>query len=470
LDTSESVAGSVTKDEVNMKQGSNTKCTRYRLRGAIFGLTVSALLASSLVGCGEGLETEEEIRSALSAGAGETFDDGDVSDWRPFTGGGATIENRLSSSRATTGTTSMKITYAVPSGGYAGVERRFSPAGAWSGASGLTVAVYGYATGHTFRVQIYDAGNERWDYRFKTSFSGWQQVTMPFTSFTRASYQPSTATANGVLDLGGVVGMALIPSDGTGSGYVYLDTLSLLGATGTVTPLPTTSTSTSSETGATIIPLYSSPSSGHWDAVIAAKQAHPKVPIMAVVNPHSGPGVEARSSYVTGIAKLAAAGIKVIGYVWTQYATRPAAEVQADLRQWRAIYPGVTGMFFDEMEHHGGSEVYYRDLTTYAKSLGFDFTMGNPGADSVPSYIGTVDVIFIYETDGLPSSSRLGGWHANYDKKNFGILPYAVSMSRTFVTSARQHVCYIYMQDDTLPNPWDTLPSYFNDLLAALEQ
>jgi hypothetical protein len=445
-----------------MHQGRTTTCTTQRLLGAIFGLAATAAF-TSLAGCGEGLEAEEAHESALSASAGETFDDGDVSDWRPFTGGGATIEHRLSSSRATTGTTSMKMTYAVPAGGYAGVERRFSPVGAWSGASGLTVAVYGDATGHTFRVQIYDAGNERWEYRFKTSFSGWQQVTMPFSSFTRGSYQPSSATVNGVLDLGGVAGVALVPCDGAGSGYVYLDTLSLVGGTGTVTPLP-------SETGATIIPLYSSPTSGHWDAVIAAKKAHPRVPVMAVVNPNNGPGAEARSSYVTGIPKLAAAGIKVIGYVWTDYATRPAAEVQADLRQWRALYPGVTGMFFDEMEHRGGSEAYYRGLTAYAKSLGFDFTMGNPGADSVPSYVGTVDVIFIYESDGLPSSSRLGGWHADYDKKNFGIIPYAVSMSRTFVTSARQHVGYIYLQDDTLPNPWDTLSSYFDDLLSALEQ
>ena len=70
---------------------------------------------------------------------------------------------------------------------------------------------------------------------------------------------------------------------------------------------------------ATIIPLYSSPSSGHWDAVIAAKKAHQTVPMMAVVNPNSGPGAEPRTSYVTGIAKLAAAGIKVVGYVWTEY-------------------------------------------------------------------------------------------------------------------------------------------------------
>lgn len=438
--------------------------------GRIFlGMAALAALASSVVGCGEGLATEgEEITSALTASAGETFDDGDVSDWRPFTGGGATIENRISSSRATTGSTSMKMTYAVPSGGYAGVERRFSPAVAWSSSTGLTVSVYGYGTGHTFRVQIYDAGSERWDYRFTVSFSGWQQVTIPFGSFKRASYQPSSASVNGVLDLAGVTGMAIIPSDGTGSGSIYLDTLALAGSNGTSTPIPSTPTPTTTP-GATIVPLYSSPSSGHWASVIAAKKAHPRVPMMAVVNPGNGPGSEVRSSYSTGIPGLVSAGIKVIGYVWTSYGQRPAAEIEADINRWKSMYPAVTGIFFDEMEHHGGRESYYAGLTAYAKSHGFDFTMGNPGADSVPSYVGTVDVIFIYETSGLPTTDRMGGWHAGYDKRNFGIIPYGVSMSRTFVSSARQQVGYIYLQNDTLPNPWDTVPSYFNDLLTALE-
>jgi hypothetical protein len=37
------------------------------------------------------------------------------------------------------------------------------------------------------------------------------------------------------------------------------------------------------------------------------------------------------------------------------------------------------------------------------------------------------------------------------------------------VTDARKYVQYIYLQSDDLPNPWDSLPSYFGDLLAALE-
>ena len=203
--------------------------------------------------------------------------------------------------------------------------------------------------------------------------------------------------------------------------------------------------------------------------MIAAKKAYPKVPIMAVVNPNTGPGTAANSAYMTGISQLLNAGIKVIGYVPTRTRTRPAADVNADIKRWRALYPSVTGIFFDEMQNKAGGESYYKSATAYAKSHGFDMTMGNPGADSAPSYVGTVDLMFIYENAGLPSEARMAGWHTSYDKRNFGIIPYAVpSMSNTFVAMARKYCGYIFLQNDTMPNPWDTVPPYFMDLVKAL--
>ena len=65
--------------------------------------------------------------------------------------------------------------------------------------------------------------------------------------------------------------------------------------------------------------------------------------------------------------------------------------------------------------------------------------------------------------------SQLGGWHANHAPSNFGVIPYAASFDAAFVRNARQYVQYIYLQNDTLPNPWDSVPAYFADLLAALE-
>ena len=73
--------------------------------------------------------------------------------------------------------------------------------------------------------------------------------------------------------------------------------------------------------------------------------------------------------------------------------------------QWQSWYPGVSGIFFDEMANAAGHEAYYSGLTAYAKGRGLGFTIGNPGADSSPSYVGTEDVILIYESGGLPSAA-----------------------------------------------------------------
>jgi hypothetical protein len=203
--------------------------------------------------------------------------------------------------------------------------------------------------------------------------------------------------------------------------------------------------------------------------VTAAKQAHPSVPVLAVINPANGPGTAALSDYMTGIAQLTGAGVKVIGYVHTSYGARAPAEVQADVDRWRNLFPGVTGIFFDEMANTPGQEGYYKNLGGYAKSQGFDFTIGNPGADGAASYVGTVDVILVYENRGLPAVASLGGWHASYDRHNFGIIPYAVpALDAGFVKAAAASCGYIYLENDDLPNPWDTVPPYLDALLGAL--
>ena len=193
------------------------------------------------------------------------------------------------------------------------------------------------------------------------------------------------------------------------------------------------------------------------------------MPVLAVINPNNGPGTAALSDYMTGIAQLTAAGVKVIGYVHTSYGQRPAADVQADVGRWRSLYPAVSGIFFDEMANVAGQEAYYRNLGANAKSQGVDFTIGNPGADSAPGFVGTLDVILVYENGGVPGVATLGGWHTAHARNNFGVIPYGVpALDTGFVAAAKAYCGYIYLQNDSLPNPWDTVPPYLDALLGAL--
>ncbi len=215
-----------------------------------------------------------------------------------------------------------------------------------------------------------------------------------------------------------------------------------------------------------LIPLYRHPDST-WDDLIQVKRAHPTVPIIAIINPDNGPG-SWDPSYVLGIKKLQSAGIPSLGYIYTSYGARNLTEITADIDTYKNWY-GVNGIFFDEMAHVPGKEGYYLHLSNYAKSLGLNFTVGNPGKDELPSYIGTVDNIVIYENSGLPSIDLLTGWHTKYPKYNFSMLSYGVdTLDEKFIQSASDHVGLIYITDKTLPNPWYSLTSYLDKLVSLV--
>ena len=249
------------------------------------------------------------------------------------------------------------------------------------------------------------------------------------------------------------------------SKYYALALMSMLVTTTLMTSHPAYS---ATQTGI-MIPLYTYPGST-WDQVIAAKNAHPSVPIVDIINPNNGPGGARDTSYASGIQELKAAGVVVIGYVYTQYGSRGSSGITADIDTYKAWYPQLDGIFYDEMTNTPGDETYYRNLSNYAKSVGLSFTVGNPGTDTASSYVGTMDNIIIYETGGLPGLNLLSGWHTGYDKSNFSLLAYGVgTLNTSFVTSASSYVSYMYITNDSLSNPWDSVTPYFMDLAATLD-
>jgi hypothetical protein len=216
-----------------------------------------------------------------------------------------------------------------------------------------------------------------------------------------------------------------------------------------------------------VIPLYTYPG-GTWNTVVETKKAHPDVPIVAIVNPASGPGGSRDSNYVSGIGKLKDAGVIVIGYVSTAYTNRALSAVKSDIDKWASWYD-VDGIFFDEQTNWSGKEWYYTQAGDYAESKGLDFTVGNPGANSLPSYLDTVDVVLIYESPGLPNLNNYRSWDS-YDNAQLGMIPFGVgSLPTTWIQNAKQMLGWLYVTNDVLPNPWDSLPSYFDNMVALLD-
>ena len=230
------------------------------------------------------------------------------------------------------------------------------------------------------------------------------------------------------------------------------------------------------QVGGSILPLYSWPTGANgevtpaWNAVARAHQEWPSIALIPIINNQNGPGPGPDASWTKGIDVLVRGGCKVAAYVYTQYGQRPLAAIQADIASWRAWYPQVTALFLDQMSNSSGQESYYAAVTAYARSQGFDFVIGNPGAPTVSSYIGTVDTMVIYESTEVPAS--FPAWQGSYSPNNFATLSYGIpSLPEVQLTSNKASVAYQYVtHDSALPdgNPWDDLSSHLEVLLSLL--
>src|SRR2546426_3547769 len=217
-----------------------------------------------------------------------------------------------------------------------------------------------------------------------------------------------------------------------------------------------------------VIPLYTYPTDGSWAATFQARSAHPNVPIITVINPSNGPGGSSDLNYVQGVKNFQAAGIIVLGYVATGYASQLITSLESQISSYKNWY-SVNGIMFDEMSSVQGNESYYSTLNTYVKSLGMTMTMGNPGTSVPSSYIGTLDSLFIFEQSGLPTLSYLSSY-SGHPKSNFAYIGYTVSpLNAAFEAASSQYAGWLYITDAGLPNPYNVLPSYFMNEVAALD-
>ena len=171
------------------------------------------------------------------------FESGEPTGWFVYSGGGATIATAyptvtdadpLAQPGQVGDNTFIEATFDVTTG-YAGFGQDFVLTGGaqdWSGFTAVSFQVYGTNSGQSYQFEIMDNRSdpandtaERFDFVFVDDFSGWQDITIPFTNFTRATdYQPAGAPDDG-LTLTEMWGFAIILDGSTGT--LRLDNIGL---------------------------------------------------------------------------------------------------------------------------------------------------------------------------------------------------------------------------------------------------
>jgi hypothetical protein len=218
------------------------------------------------------------------------------------------------------------------------------------------------------------------------------------------------------------------------------------------------------------VPAYFPPADPQWQRMIAGA---PTVG-MIVFNPQSGPGTAADPAYTQIIAQAQAAGIIMLGYVATSYGARPEAEVIADINSYYDFY-SLSGIYFAEgpmdsdctpmeaMYHRMSDAVRARDSQAFL-AVGTRFC---------PTYIYFFDLMVQfarnwseYQTDYAPPS-----WMPANSPQRFVHFVHTVpatdagaALSRVIANGAG----WVFVTDQTDPNPWSVLPSYFDEELATL--
>jgi hypothetical protein len=217
-----------------------------------------------------------------------------------------------------------------------------------------------------------------------------------------------------------------------------------------------------------IYPLFGYPNSS-WDAMLQYRNAHPSLPWIAIINPGNGPEDERAPSIAGYVDRMQASEITVLGYVSTFWGAVPAETVKLDIDRYGQFYD-ADGIFFDEMSNGLDDVEYYSEIAQYARAAGMERVVGNTGTDAAPAYIGVVDNIVISEGYGTPTLSRLGGWHVEHPRENFSYVAYSQNtIDAGFVATSSSFASYIYVTDDNFPNPYDELPSHFDELLEMLD-
>lgn len=216
-----------------------------------------------------------------------------------------------------------------------------------------------------------------------------------------------------------------------------------------------------------MVPAYFNPAShpAYWNELDFGAS---HVPLIAIMNPNSGPGTSKSSSYTNAIYQLHQAGGGVIGYVYTSQGTRSLSAVEADIDTYLSWYD-VDGFFFDEMANDANTNHYnyYKSIYQYVKSKGSQYTVtGNPGANTQQSYISipTVDMAMIFE--GYSTSYATwspSSWVANYPSAQFINLPHDVTSAATMTNdvnlAASRNAGWVFVTDSS----YSDMPAYWTN-------
>lgn len=219
----------------------------------------------------------------------------------------------------------------------------------------------------------------------------------------------------------------------------------------------------------TLVPAYFDASG--WPQASAGKH----VPNAMILNPATGigAGTAPNPAYQSAVKQALARGIMVLGYSSTADGQRPIAQIQADVRNYKAWY-GVRGIFLDSVNGVSSELPYYQQLASYIhRIIPGPSVWLNPGIYPDQQYMSVGNVLMVFEgTYAQYRDIQVPSWAHGFPATRFANTIYgatsgaeansAISMSRS------RNIGYVYVTNLSGSNPYDALPSYWSSELSAI--
>lgn len=237
-----------------------------------------------------------------------------------------------------------------------------------------------------------------------------------------------------------------------------------------------------------LIPMYIYPAdietNPAYNRLIDLKRRYETVPFRVIVNPASGPGTRVDPNYTRAIDRLIGAGCTVIGYVSTDYAKRPAEEIQEDIDRWVAFYPRVHGLFFDEMnyEDRDAAVDFQLSLKEAGERSGFWPIVANPGTDTPGRFFAAeaADCFVVHEGETWPDERKIQGdrpgGYGDFPPWTRAVLVHSTTrFDKNSLHVVRRYARWVYVTEDPYrpgregeENPWDTLSRHMEAMCEEL--
>lgn len=225
------------------------------------------------------------------------------------------------------------------------------------------------------------------------------------------------------------------------------------------------------------VPAYfypNGPGLREWDRLIAAAKV---VPIVAIVNPASGPGDHVDPYIAKVVTRARKGNVKLVAYVATQYTRKSLDVAKREVDTYLTFYPEIQGVHIDEQSSQAKDVDYYAELYRYVrKRIPGALVLSNPGTVCAAEYLArpAADAVCLFERDRAFDEFRPPAWANRFPADRFCVQSYHVDteaeMKRALRRAVQLRVGYVFITDDVGPNPYDRLPTYWDAEVEAVRQ